>query len=59
MNKLKAGFATLNSSPPLGIYIEGYYVPRQAKGVLDDLHVSAVAEAMTICAKEILETLKS
>ena len=43
MNKLKAGFAKLNSNPPLEIYMEGYYVPRQAKGILDDLFVSAVA----------------
>ena len=43
MNQLKAGFSRLNSNPPLGIYMEGYYVPRQAKGFLDEISVSAVA----------------
>ena len=42
MNRLKAGFATVNINPPLGIGVSGYYVPRFAKGVLDDLEVGAL-----------------
>ena len=36
MNKLKVGFATVNVAPPLGIPVQGYYIPRHAKGFLDD-----------------------
>ena len=36
MNKLKVGFATVNVAPPLSIPIQGYYIPRHAKGFLDD-----------------------
>ena len=36
MNKLKVGFATVNVAPRLGIPIQGYYIPRHAKGFLDD-----------------------
>lgn len=45
MNDLKIGFAQVNINPPLGIGIEGYYVPRFAKGFLDDLEVAALAVA--------------
>ena len=43
MNKLKVGFAKTNVTPPLGIGIAGYYVPRFAKGVLDELEVRTMA----------------
>lgn len=43
MNTLKVGHAQTNINPPLGIGIEGYYVPRYAKGFLDDMLVSALA----------------
>ena len=43
MNDLKIGYAEVNINPPLGIGIEGYYVPRFAKGFLDDLLASAIA----------------
>ena len=43
MNNLKIGYAQANINPPLGIGIEGYYVPRFAKGFLDDMLVSALA----------------
>lgn len=43
MEKLQAGFASVNINPPLGIGIEGYYVPRFAKGFLDDLEASVLA----------------
>ena len=39
----KVGFAKTNINPPLGIDIYGYYVPRFAKGFLDDLEVGALA----------------
>lgn len=39
---LQAGFARVNINPPLGIGIVGYYIPRFAKGVLDDLEASAM-----------------
>lgn len=43
MSVLKVGFARSNITPPLGIAITGYFKPRFAKGVLDDLEVSAMA----------------
>lgn len=42
MNKLNVGFAKVNINPPLGIGVSGYYVPRFAKGFLDDLETSAM-----------------
>ena len=46
MNKLQAGFSRLNVTPPLGIPIVGYYKPRFAEGVLDELEVNALALAV-------------
>lgn len=43
MSKMKTGFARLCITPPLGVAMSGYYEARYAKGVLDDLYVSAVA----------------
>ena len=43
MNVLKAGFARVNVNPPLGISISGYYIPRYADGILDDLVLDALA----------------
>lgn len=43
MSKVKAGFARVCSTPPLGTPMAGYFEPRYAKGVLDDLFVNAVA----------------
>ncbi len=43
MNTLKAGFARVNINPMLGIGISGYYVPRKAEGILDDLEANALA----------------
>lgn len=37
MSQLKIGFSKININPPLGSAIFGYYVPRYAKGFLDDL----------------------
>lgn len=43
MNDLKIGYAEENINPKLGIAIEGYYVPRFAKGILSDLKAIALA----------------
>ena len=45
MENLKVGYSQVNINPPLGIGMEGYYVPRFAKGFLDDLAVTALAVA--------------
>ena len=42
MSSFKAGYASVNINPPLGIGIYGYYVPRFAKGFLDDLEAAAL-----------------
>lgn len=39
---LKVGYAASNINPKLGFGVMGYYVPRYAKGILDDLETSAV-----------------
>ena len=46
MNKLLAGLGRLDVTPPLGIPIVGYYKPRFAEGVLDELEVNALALAV-------------
>ncbi len=43
MNKLSAGFSRLNVTPPLGIPVVGYFKPRVAEGILDELEVNALA----------------
>ncbi len=43
MRDFRAGFAQVNINPPLGCGIYGYYVPRFAKGFLDDMEASALA----------------
>ena len=43
MNKLQAGFARVDVTPPLGIEISGYFIPRTAKNILDPLYVNALA----------------
>lgn len=40
---LKAGFARLDITPPLGAPLAGYFYDRFAKGVLDPLYLNAVA----------------
>ena len=42
MNDFKVGFSKSTVNPKLGIGIDGYYVPRFAKGILDDLETSAL-----------------
>ena len=43
MNTLNVGYARVNINPMLGIGVHGYYIPRFAKGFLDDLEASALA----------------
>ena len=45
MSKLYAGFGRVNVTPMMGISIRGYYKPRFAEGVLDDLEINALALA--------------
>ena len=40
---LKAGFARLNITPPLGTPLDGYQTPRFAKTILDPLELNAIA----------------
>ena len=40
---LRAGFSRLDITPPLGIPIAGYFIPRYAEGVLDPLEIRALA----------------
>ncbi len=43
MSKFKVGYGEITINPPLGIGISGYYVPRFAKGFLDDLQAQCLA----------------
>lgn len=40
---LQAGFSRVNINPMMGIGLFGYYVPRYADGILDDLEINALA----------------
>ena len=40
---LKAGFARVDVTPPLGTYISGYFNDRYAKGILDPIQLNALA----------------
>ena len=42
MSELKAGFSRVNINPTLGIAVSGYYVPRFASGILDDLYANCL-----------------
>lgn len=42
MNDFQVGYAQVNINPPLGIGVSGYYIPRFAKGFLDDLEAGAL-----------------
>lgn len=41
--QLFAGFSRVNITPPLGIPLAGYFINRNAEGVLDELELNAVA----------------
>ena len=45
MNTLQAGFSRVNITPALGTEIVGYFNPRYAEGVLDELEINALALA--------------
>jgi len=45
MNTLQAGFSRVNVTPMLGIAISGYFIPRHADGVLDELEINCLALA--------------
>ncbi|NMA07904.1 MAG: hypothetical protein GX929_02150 [Clostridiales bacterium] len=40
---LKVGFSRIDITPPLGTYMQGYFSPRQADGILDPLLASCIA----------------
>ena len=43
MGEFQVGYAKVNINPMLGIAVRGYYIPRYAKGFLDDLEAHALA----------------
>ena len=43
MNQLRAGFARVDITPPMGVAINGYFTTREAEGVLDPLEASCIA----------------
>ena len=43
MNQLKVGFSRVDITPPLGITINGYFIPRNAEKILDPLQINAIA----------------
>lgn len=45
MSQLFAGFSRVNITPMLGIYVTGYFKPRYAEGVLDELEINTLALA--------------
>ncbi len=42
MAELKVGYSRMNIDPPMGMPINGYYIPRCVKGFLDHLEVNAM-----------------
>ncbi|MBQ3225524.1 MAG: hypothetical protein IJB48_00545 [Clostridia bacterium] len=51
MSKLLAGYAEVNTTPPLGIPMRGYFIPRYASGVITELQASALV--LELAAKKI------
>ena len=45
MNTLRAGYAEVNIDPPVGIPLRGYFVRREASGILDSLSIKMLALA--------------
>ena len=43
MQTLKVGFARVDITPPLGIAINGYFIPRKAEKILDPLEANCIA----------------
>ena len=46
MGNFQVGYAFVNINPPLGCGIHGYYIPRFAKGFLDDLEAHGIVLAL-------------
>ena len=42
MSKFQVGYASVNINPVLGCGVHGYYIPRFAKGFLDDLEAHGI-----------------
>lgn len=47
--EFKAGFARVDITPPLGVFMPGYYIERHAKSVLDPLEINMLALADGSC----------
>ena len=43
MNNFQVGFSQVNVTPRMGIFIDGYFNPRYADGLLDDLELTTLA----------------
>ena len=43
MSQLYAGFSRVNITPMLGIFVTGYFKPRYAEGILDELEINTLA----------------
>jgi len=43
MNQLQTGFARVEITPPLGVSINGYFIPRKAETILDPLEANCIA----------------
>ena len=43
MSNLRVGFSRANINPPMGIPISGYFIPRFAEAILDDLELNVLA----------------
>lgn len=46
MDIFQVGYAGVNINPPLGCGIDGYYIPRYAKGFLDDIEAHGIVLAL-------------
>ena len=46
VNFLQAGFARVNITTSMGISVAGYFIPRYADGVLDELEINALAVSL-------------
>ena len=40
---IEAGFSRVVINPPMGIEVAGYFIPRKADGILDDLEINTLA----------------
>ena len=47
MGSFQVGYASVNINPTLGCGIHGYYIPRFAKGFLDDLEAHGIVLSLS------------